>query len=87
MAITTKNIEFLHHTNTTPKPYNIYWKVKNRGEEAKRRNLVRGQIIKTNSKTHTEATQFKGEHFVECFIVKNGVCVARTKIDVPISYQ
>lgn len=82
-----KTLNFFISTNTTPKPYDIYWKVKNRGEEAKRRNLLRGQIIKTNSETHTEATQFKGEHFVECFIVKNGVCVARAKIDVPISYQ
>lgn len=82
-----KTLKFFISSNTVPKPYDIYWKVKNRGDEAKRRNLVRGQIIKTNSETHTEATQFKGEHFVECYIVQNGVCVAKAKIDVPISYQ
>ena len=28
---------------------------------------------------------FKGEHVVECYIVKNGIVVARDRIDVPIS--
>lgn len=82
-----KTLKFSISSNNVPKPYDVYWKVKNRGLEAKRRNHVRGQIIKTNSETHTETTKFKGEHFVECFIVQNGICVAKAKIDVPISYQ
>jgi len=82
-----KTLNFFISLNTVPKPYDIYWKVKNRGEEAKRRNCLRGQIVKTNSETHTETTQFKGEHYVECFIIKNGVCVAKSKINVPISHR
>lgn len=82
-----KTLKFFINSNTVPKPYDIYWKVKNRGEEARRRNQMRGQIVKTNSETHTENTQFKGEHFVECYIVKNGICVAKAKIDVPITYK
>lgn len=82
-----KTLKFFISSNAVPKPYDIYWKVKNRGEEAKRRDLVRGQIIKTNTQSHSETTQFKGEHFVECFIVKNNVCVASARIDVPISYK
>lgn len=81
-----KKLNFFIKSNPVPKPYDVYWKVKNRGEEAKKRNQIRGQIIKTNSETHTEHTKFKGEHFVSCYIVKNGVCVAKAKIDVPITY-
>ena len=32
-----------------------------------------------------EHSDFKGEHVVECYIVKNGIVVARDRIDVPIS--
>ncbi len=46
--------------------------------------MIRGNIVKTNSKTKKEITNFKGPHYVECFLVKNGVCVARDRIDVPI---
>ncbi len=65
-------------------PYDIYWKVRNVGDEAIRRNMIRGNIEKTNSKIKKENTNFKGPHYVECFLVKNGVCVARDRIDVPI---
>ncbi|PNZ56487.1 nucleotidyltransferase [Staphylococcus casei] len=80
-----KKLKIFIKSNTVPKPYDVYWKVKNRGVEAKKRNQIRGQIVKTNSETHTENTQFKGEHFVACYIVKNGICVAKAKIDVPIT--
>lgn len=65
-------------------PYEIYWKVRNVGSEAERRNMIRGEIRKTNSKIHKERTDFKGPHYVECFLVKNGICVARDRISVPI---
>jgi len=62
----------------------IYWKVKNQGAEALRRNQIRGQIIKTNKTKQVENTQFIGPHYVECYIVKNNVCIARDRINVPI---
>ncbi|HAT4331397.1 nucleotide-binding domain-containing protein [Clostridium perfringens] len=65
--------------------YEIYWKVKNVGKVAKEKNCIRGQVVKTNLKKQIEVTSFIGEHFVECYIVKNGVCVAKGHIDVPIS--
>ena len=34
-----------------------------------------------------EESTFGGEHYVECYIVKNGVCVAKDKINVPIEYK
>ena len=65
--------------------YNIYWKVKNEGKVAMERDEIRGQIIKYNRSKIHECTTFKGEHYVECYIVQNGICVAMDRIDVPIS--
>ncbi|WP_067625777.1 nucleotide-binding domain-containing protein [Alicyclobacillus acidiphilus] len=82
-----KKLNFFIVMNDVPKPYSIYWKVKNRGDVAKRKNQVRGQIVKTNKTEHYEETHFQGEHFVECYIVKDQVCVAMDRIDVPIDTQ
>lgn len=65
--------------------YDIYWKVKNEGKMAIERDQIRGQIIKYNKSKIHEHTDFKGEHYVECYIVQNGICVAMDRIDVPIS--
>lgn len=62
----------------------ILWKVKNEGDLAKQKNNIRGQIIETNSYTHTEYSEFDGDHYVEAYIIKNNVCIAKGKIDVPI---
>lgn len=66
-------------------PYDIYWKVKNEGQEAIKRDCIRGQIKRTNTKSINESSDFIGEHYVECYIVKNGICIAKDHIDVPIS--
>lgn len=69
---------------TVPPPYQIYWKILNRGDEALRRNCIRGQIIK-GIDTHSEPTSFCGNHFVECYIVKDGICVAKDRQTVTIA--
>lgn len=79
-----KKIDFYIESINTPEPYDIYWKVRNVGEIAYRRNQIRGKIIKTNSDTQTETSNFKGRHYVECYIIKDGICVAKDKINVPI---
>ena len=70
----------------TPEPYDVKWKVRNVGPVAERRNCIRGAIIDSNSglNKRKESADFDGPHFVECYIVKNGVVVARGRIDVPI---
>lgn len=65
--------------------YDIYWKVKNEGKEAMKRDCIRGQVKRTNTKSIIESSDFIGEHYVECYIVKDGVCIAKDNIDVPIS--
>lgn len=62
------------------------WKVTNRGEEAIRKDCIRGQIVADNgNEIRVESTNFRGEHFVECYIIKDGIVVAKDSIDVPIS--
>ncbi|MBD2568097.1 nucleotide-binding domain-containing protein [Anabaena lutea] len=57
----------------------------NVGTEAIRKNQIRGQIINdSGNHERIESSDFHGEHFVECYIIKNNICVAWHKIDVPI---
>jgi len=66
--------------------YSLFWKVLNRGDEAQRRDQIRGQIFPDQGHgRRTEAASFRGEHVVECYAVQNGVVVARSRISVPIS--
>ena len=46
----------------------------------------RGEIIKCNyaNQARKERTDFRGPHYVECYVIRNGICVAKAKIDVPI---
>lgn len=72
------------HINV-PEPYTVEWKVLNRGHEAEKRKCIRGQIFNDGGyHQRNESTSFKGEHIVECFVIKNGVVVAKDRIDVPI---
>lgn len=80
-----KHLNFFIDETDIKGEYSIYWKVRNVGKEAIRRNMIRGQIEKTNSKKHYEKTDFRGEHYVECYLVQNEVCVAKDRIEVPIS--
>ena len=66
--------------------YEVYWKVRNRGEEAIRRDCIRGKIVRDKgAHKKIESTNFKGEHFVECYIVYKNVCITKDRISVPIS--
>lgn len=79
-------LKFMIVENNIPKPYDIYWKVRNVGYEAIRRNCIRGQIKKGIDYLN-ESTNFYGPHYVECYIIKDGICVARDKISVSIDYD
>jgi hypothetical protein len=82
-----KKLDFYITSTNCPQPYSIYWKVRNVGSEAMRRGMIRGEIKKTDQTHQIERTSFYGEHFVECYLVKNGVCVAFDRIDVPIAWH
>ncbi|MBB2145299.1 nucleotidyltransferase [Pedobacter sp. LMG 31464] len=82
-----KKLKFFIDKTDTPEPFDVFWKVKNEGEFARDRWSVRGQLIKSNSSDNVrnETSSFDGAHFVECYIIKDGFCVARDRIEVPIS--
>ncbi len=66
-------------------PFQMYWKVLNRGEEAERRNSIRGQIVMDGGhRIKEESTNFRGDHIVECYLVENNIVVAKDRIHVPI---
>ncbi|KDN25756.1 hypothetical protein MBO_01130 [Moraxella bovoculi 237] len=80
-----KDLLFQIKEISVKQPYQIYWKVLNRGDEAKRRDCIRGQITPDAGNNYKkEATNFLGDHIVECYCVKNGVVVAKDRIHVPI---
>jgi hypothetical protein len=81
---TNKELKFQIVNNDVKGDFEIYWKVLNRGEEAHKRNIIRGQIVKGFS-TKKERTNFRGDHIVECYIIQNNIVVAKDRIHVPIS--
>lgn len=57
---------------------------RNVGDIAEQKNKIRGQIEKQWGLSKREDSQFGGPHFVECYIIKDGACVALKRISVPI---
>lgn len=61
--------------------HRIYWQVVNTGSDARRARCMRGEILEpSDAKTgsRNESTQYTGRHWVECFVVQNEICVARS---------
>ena len=76
------DIYFVASSNV-PKPYEVFWQVVNTGDEARTREGLRGGIFHsktagTGGLNQKERSEFTGIHWIECFIVKDGVCVARS---------
>ena len=81
-----KDLRFFISESDVVEPYSVHWKVLNRGPKAIAKDCIRGQITEDNGKREQiESTSFSGEHIVECYAVKDGVVVAKGRIDVPIS--
>lgn len=77
-------------------PYKVIWKVKNNGANAFKQNSLRGEIYYSNirngadlvtaenANTRYEPISFAGNHYVECYIIKNNVCLAKKRYDVTL---
>lgn len=82
-----RSLKFTAKTNAVL-PYDVYWQVVNTGEEAESANQLRGgfdigEAISTSGLSkgyliRNETTQYKGTHSIECFIVKDGILIARS---------
>ncbi|MGP4032191.1 nucleotide-binding domain-containing protein [Pseudarthrobacter sp. 1C304] len=80
------SLRFKITETTVPGPYHVFWKVRNHGAEATARGSLRGEITKdAGQQERTESTLYAGNHYVDCYIVKDGVCVARTREPVLIA--
>lgn len=80
-----KKLHFWIEDISVDPPFDVYWKVLNRGAEAEQRNCIRGQIVPDNGhRVKDESSDFRGDHVVECYCVKDGVVVAKDRIHVPI---
>lgn len=80
-----RSLDFFVERCDVPKPYKLYWKVRNVGPVAEKRG-IRGQLLlDEGNERRSEQTSFHGEHYVEAYVVKDEVCVARSKIDVRIN--
>ncbi len=85
----SRKLEFHITTTDVEPPYQVRWKVRNIGSAAVAKNQERGRLQESTYGKHkesrlTENTNFCGEHWVECYIIKNGICVARDRVSVHI---
>ena len=77
--------EFNYQSNGAPlpvkRPFVVKWQIVNTGYEATQAGCLRGGFENSDIGTckRKEATAYSGTHFVQCFIIKNNVCVAKSK--------
>jgi len=83
---TGRHLRFYVTECNVPGNYQLFWKVRNRGRDAINRKMLRGEITADtgNGKEKIETSRFPGNHYVEVYVVKDGTCVARERIAVPI---
>ena len=68
-----------------PEPFQVFWKVRNHGEEAAGLGALRGELMADDgTRQQKESSLYVGHHYMECYIVKDGVCVAVAHEDVLI---
>lgn len=79
------SLVFSLHTDT-PGQFEVIWKVRNHGEAATLAGNLRGQLLKSdfNSRIRRETTRYPGRHYVEVYVVKDGVVVASDHHEVVI---
>lgn len=83
-AALPKNLTlYFRGTTSVPKPFCVYWQIVNTGEEAAAKGQLRGGFEKSQTAgvgglIRREITFYKGKHWVICYIVKDGRCVARS---------
>jgi len=74
-------LQFAVKTNV-PKPYQAFWQIVNTGPAAREAGDLRGKFHEDRFElgylSRKETAKYPGLHSVECFIVKDGECVART---------
>ncbi len=68
-------------TTNVQEPYEVRWQVVNTGRDAIEANGLRGDFYEGDTpdgRIRWESTAYCGTHWVEAFVIKQGVCVARS---------
>ncbi len=80
------HLKYIADTNAS-EPYVVKWQVVNTGDHAKKDDGLRGDFFdaklingspSANKHINWERTEYTGKHWIECFIVKDGKCVAKS---------
>ncbi len=71
------NLKFIATTNAKGS-FDYYWQVVNTGTEAINDGGLRGVFIQGN-RVQWEYTKYRGKHWIECFIIQNDICIARSR--------
>jgi hypothetical protein len=79
------SLTFMART-TVRRPFHVYWQVTNTGSQALTAGAGRGEFqqdeVRRGALRHDESTLYAGSHGIECFIVKQGVLLARSGLFV-----
>lgn len=81
-----RHLQFRVAECDVPGRFEVWWKIRNQGPEALSRKMLRGEIVrdKDGERQRYERSDFTGDHYVEAYAIKDGICVARDRIRVPI---
>lgn len=68
---------------------NYRWKIRNLSEEAQKDGKLRGTIEPPgrDQSKYKDSTAYQGIHYIECYAIKDGVCIAKKRLLVPIGYK
>lgn len=72
-----RKIKFEIRRNNTNADF-YKWKVKNDNDSPE----PRGEINKNFPRNNPESTKYKGTHYVECFAIKDDICIKKAKINI-----
>jgi hypothetical protein len=71
-------LTFTIKSSNVPEPYDVWWKVRNTGPEAIARNMIPARLSRTATVAAARSLRPSGaNHFVEVYVIKNGVVVAK----------
>ena len=75
------SIEFRACFSGVQRPFEVKWQVVNMGYEATRAGDLRGGFTSTGQSTsNSEHTSYTGSHSIQCFVLRKGRCVAKSRI-------
>jgi hypothetical protein len=66
------------------RPFTVKWQIVNSGEEARNDGCLRGGFEDSGNSekgdlSRKESTAYAGKHYVQCFIIQHGRCVAKSQ--------